>query len=350
MTEASNWFARLAFAASVLALAVIVLGAYVRLSDAGLGCPDWPGCYGRVLAPTAAHELEAAAQSHPGRPIDAAKAWKEMVHRYLAAVLGTMIVVIVAAALKRPRIAGVPRIAAFALVSLLIVQGALGMLTVTWLLKPVIVVAHLLGGLSILALLWWITLRTSIGLNPAPTEGRPDVRFWCAAALFVLILQIALGGWTSSNYAALACTDFPTCQGRWWPEMNWTTGFTLWHGLGINYEFGVLESPARTAVHVAHRLGACLALTVLAALAIVSMSTRSRTVRTCGVLLLVALSIQISLGIANVLLGLPMPTAVAHTGVAAVLLLTVVTLLHLSTPQTPTNSVRSPRAETHATR
>ena len=313
----------------LLALAVIVLGAYVRLSDAGLGCPDWPGCYGHVSVPSYDANIHLKDPHWHARPLEAGKAWREMIHRYLASTLGLGIVLLAGAALNgaRRRAAGVSPVV-FLLVPLVMLQGLLGMWTVTLLLKPLVVSAHLLGGLATLALLWWNLLGVR-GLERLAAIGT-GLHGLARLAIVVLVLQIFLGGWTSANYAALACTDFPTCQGRWWPHTDFHEAYVLWRGLGINYEFGVLDTPARTAIHVGHRLGALLASTVIASTALLAWRSGQVRLRRVASCILAALVLQVSLGITNVLGGLPLPVAVAHNGVAAVLLLTLLTLVHFT--------------------
>ena len=311
-----------------LTFIVIIVGAYTRLTDAGLGCPDWPGCYGRMIISTQADYIAEAQAFWPERPLQTDKAWIEMAHRYIAGLLGLMILAIAVlawAGKPAPRI----RLLAGGLLLLVVFQALLGMWTVTLLLKPFIVALHLLGGMAIIGLLHWLTLE----LRPAPgsTPGRPapagfNLTPWAVAALLVLILQIALGGWTSTNYAALACPDFPACQGKLWPPMDFGEAFVLWRGLGVDYEGGVLDGPARTAIHMSHRIGAAVTAAALLALAIPAL--RANATRPAARALLALLFIQLSLGIANVVLNLPLMVAVAHNGVAALLLLSVVTLLH----------------------
>jgi cytochrome c oxidase assembly protein subunit 15 len=319
--------------ATLLTLCVVVLGAWVRLSDAGLGCPDWPGCYGHLDVPRAEAEVDAANQVWPERPVDTAKAWKEMVHRYVAGALGLLIAVIAVVALRRRR-RGVPVGLPLALVALVIVQALLGMWTVTLLLKPLIVLAHLLGGLTVLALLAWLTLAHAPRL-PAMPHPRWLRRF-AVFALLVLGVQITLGGWTSTNYAALACPDLPTCQGEWWPETDFDSAFVPWHGLGIDYEGGILDGPARTAIHLTHRLGAIVAALVIGALALACMHpARATALRRAGGVLALLLTLQIGLGLANVAWLLPLSVATAHNGGAALLLLALVALLHAFTRASP---------------
>ncbi|HEY5720563.1 MAG TPA: COX15/CtaA family protein, partial [Gammaproteobacteria bacterium] len=235
---------------AALALGVMLLGAYVRLSDAGLGCPDWPGCYGRLAVP-APESLAADDPWLARRPLDPEKAHKEMGHRYLAAGLGLGIVLLAGWAVYRRglRAAALP----LGLVLLVVFQGLLGMWTVTLLVKPAIVSLHLLGGLATTLLLWWLALREGL-FAAAPVSAPPWLRRWAVAALLLVVLQVTLGGWTSSNYAALACTEFPTCAGgQWWPPADFGEAFVVWRGTGVNYEFGVLDPEARVAIHLSHR-------------------------------------------------------------------------------------------------
>ena len=313
-------FRGLLLLALALTLGVIALGAYVRLTDAGLGCPDWPGCYGRLASlPESAEEIAAARAQDPRGAYDAGKAAREMLHRYAAGALGLLVLLLAALGWsgRAPR-----RLRPGLNVLLLLVAGQalLGMWTVTLQLQPLVVVAHLLGGFATLGLLWLLWL-------PAPAaDHRPAVprslRRWAAAALAALLVQIALGGWTSANYAALACPDFPTCQGQWWPEeMDFEEAFVLWRGAGIDYEFGVLDGPARTAVHMAHRAGAAAAALLLLLLAFASWRSDDTRLRRGAAAIVLLLAAQLGLGVGNVLLHLPLPVAVAHNVTAALLLL-----------------------------
>ncbi len=325
----SKLFFRLSLAATVLALFVIVLGAYVRLSDAGLGCPDWPGCYGKLIAPSAAHDIAAANEAYPERPFESPKAWKEMIHRYFASTLGLLILGMAAIAIKRRKEAGQQVKLPLALVFIVCLQGALGMWTVTMLLKPAIVTLHLLGGMLTLALLWWTCLTHRYQAKQTlPASSR--LRWGALIALVVVYCQIALGGWTSTNYVALHCWDLPTCQGQWWPNTNFAEGFTLWKEVGVDYEGGTLSLEAGTAVHLTHRIGALITLVVVSILAFGLIRTGKQTSNTrakyLGIFLLVVLGTQISLGLLNIILVLPIEIAVAHNGGAAVLLLTLVTI------------------------
>lgn len=308
--------------AAVLALVVVILGAYTRLSDAGLGCPDWPGCYGHVGVPASPAALDRANEAFAHRPVEAAKAWKEMVHRYAAGLLGLVVLGLTVSAWRRA--AG--RALATALLVLIAFQAALGMWTVTLLLKPVVVMGHLLGGFSVLSLLWlgYLGARSFV-----PARHRPPARLRRLAlvGIVVLVAQIALGGWTSANYAALACPTFPKCMGEWWPPMDMADGFVMWRGLGVNYEFGVLDSPARVAVHMAHRAWAVVTFLYLAAVGIHALR-QPGPLRAAAAVMLTLLVAQVSLGIANVWLHLPLPVAAAHNAVAALLLLALLTLTH----------------------
>jgi cytochrome c oxidase assembly protein subunit 15 len=310
-----------------LALVVIVFGAYVRLSDAGLGCPDWPGCYGRLTVPDVAEAPHLADPEWHARPLEPGKAWREMLHRYLATALGAGIVLLALAA-ARARAPG--RTLATILVPLVVLQGLLGMWTVTLLLKPLVVCLHLLGGLAILALLWW-NLLACRRPDPPAAHAR-GVRAAATVALGILAFQVFLGGWTSANYAALACTDFPTCQGRWWPAVDFREAFVLWRGLGIDYEFGVLDTPARTAIHVAHRIGAAVTALAIAVVVARAFASGNRRLRPLAWYILAALTLQVGLGIANVRTGLPLPLAVAHNAGAALLLIGLVSVLRSTRP------------------
>lgn len=318
---------RLVLAALSLACIVIVLGAYVRLSDAGLGCPDWPGCYGQLSPHHAAEAISAAQADAPQGPVSMPKAWKEMVHRYLAATLGLMILCIAVLTWRRRR-EGAPLGLAAALVGVVIFQGLLGKWTVTLLLKPAIVSGHLIGGMTTAALLAWLACRLA-GLRRIDV---PPAQAWLARAAFLaLACQVVLGGWVSTNYAALACADLPTCHGQWWPETDFHNAFHLVRELGMTASGDLLSHAALTAIHLSHRVGALVAGALLAALAIALL--RRTATRGLGALLLAALVLQISLGVANVLLSLPLPLAVMHNAGALMLVLVMVRINHAVRPR-----------------
>jgi cytochrome c oxidase assembly protein subunit 15 len=321
---------RLALLSTLLAFCVVLMGAYVRLSDAGLGCPDWPGCYGKLVVPQSGEKLTPPDNAF-AKPLHRGKAWKEMIHRYLAGMLGLCILLLAITAWRNHRDPTQPLCLPNLLLGLVILQAALGMWTVTLLVKPAIVTAHLLGGFTTFVLLLLLMLR----LHPNPVfpnlKIAPSLRPLILLGLMVVIVQITLGGWTSSNYAALGCNDFPRCYpDQWWPAMDFSEAFTLWRGLGINYEFGVLENDARSAIHMTHRIGALLTLLLVGWLALrLILQKRQTGLSRLGGLLLLLLTTQILLGISNVLGHLPLTVAVAHNGGGALLLATLTTLTWL---------------------
>jgi len=315
-------FRKLTIFGIFLALLVIVLGAYVRLSDAGLGCPDWPGCYGSLIVDDTPQGINLAAEHYPERPLEASKAWKEMIHRYFASGLGLVILVLAYLACWGSETK--QRSITLWLVILVVFQGALGMWTVTLLVKPIIVIGHLLGGLATLSLLLLLLLRQSRDRKVVVYKDQSRVRKLAQFGLVVLIAQIALGGWTSTNYAALACPELPTCFGEsWLPDVDYQEGFVLWRGLGVDYEYGVLSQQARAAIHWVHRMGAGVTTLILSLLAFFLFKIKAKKE---SMLLLACLLCQLVLGTLNVLLSLPLSIAVAHNAMAAVLLLSMVYL------------------------
>ncbi len=323
---------RLAWFATALAMVVVVLGAYTRLVDAGLGCPDWPGCYGFLTVPEHPVDVAHAEARFPDHPVEADKGWPEMVHRYFAGSLGLFILALAVIGWRHSSTAGYPVRHTFALLALVILQAAFGMWTVTLKLWPQVVVAHLLGGFATLSLLLLLVLRlrqssgTVAVNNPERLAG---LRRWASIALVVVILQILLGGWTSSNYAALSCTDLPTCHGEWWPEADFAAGFDMTQQIGPNYLGGQLEHPARVAIHITHRLGAVLVtLVLLRLMVLIIFSPYNGLLRAQLALLAGVLVIQLSLGVMNVLASLPLAVAVAHNAGGASLLLVLVAVNH----------------------
>ena len=292
-----------ALAALCLTFVVVVVGAYVRLSDAGLGCPDWPLCYGKPIP----------AEVADGHPVH--KQWKEMGHRYLAGLLGILLLVMGFLAFRRKRAPGL----AAAIVLLVFFQAALGMWTVTLLLKPAIVTAHLLGGMTIFALLAWYNLQQK-GYAPAP-ETRA-LRVPAALALAAVAVQIALGGWVSANYAALACLDLPLCRGQLVPPMDFANAFHVVRELGQTAEGELLTNEALTAIHWTHRVFAVMVLVVTAWAAL----RARRLLPTVSTEVLFLLALQLAIGVANVAFSLPLWLAAAHNAGAALLLLSVVVL------------------------
>jgi len=326
---------RLSLIGMLLCLVVVVLGAWVRLTDAGLGCPDWPGCYGHVT-PTGAERAPGKIDSYaPGWEYDSGKAWREMIHRYAATALGFVIVLITAIAIayRRERPASVPY--TVALLTLVVLQGVLGAFTVWWLVKPLVVVLHLIGGLSTLSMLTWLWLtmrRTTQVVEPAPgstrTAALDGARKAAVVATIIVAFQIMLGGWTSSNYAAVACPDLPKCQEQWWPEgMDWDDAFVLWRGLDINYTGGVLEHPARVAIHFTHRLGAVIAtLAVVLAGWLALRHGTTALVRRAGGWAIAALGVQLLVAVLMILKAFPLSLAAGHNAGAALLIMAMMLL------------------------
>ena len=362
---------RVAWLATALAFCVIVFGAFVRLSDAGLSCPDWPTCYGKAAWPTAetAHKVVDHAATAI-RAVDPTKAWREQLHRHLASILGLLVFgLALATAYRRPKgwqqIVGAAVLTAIAIplqmkgfyaastslvvaaeiillfaafrwdnsdlsrvgaitLAVIIFQAILGMWTVTWLLKPVVVMAHLIGGLTTFALLTWMAWRSTD--RPIHMVQSNRMRMWVIIGIVLLGAQIALGGWTSANYAALACgVDFPKCAGQWMPPHNFSDGFVLWRGVGVDYEGGVLDAASRIAIQLAHRAGAVIAGLYVLILGIALMRTPG--LRGRGAMLAIMIIVQIALGISNVVMGLPLWVAVLHNAGAALLLYMLVSLL-----------------------
>ncbi len=362
----------LSLLAAVFALGLVMFGAFVRLSNAGLSCPDWPTCYGQATWPQHAQAVASADAAFPQRPYEAHKAWREQVHRFFAGTLGVLVLVLALLASWRKRSArlaviggavfaaagvslyirgehqwssllavcaiALPLLAAIGLrrpaawkisvlaLAVIIFQAMLGMWTVTLLLKPVVVMGHLLGGITTFALLAYAALRFA-GIG-APDERIADLRRWLTLGIVLLFCQIALGGWTSANYAALACGygpgSFPQCLGQWAPPTDFRQGFVLWRGIGVNYEGGVLDMAARSAIQIAHRIGA---LVVFCYLGWLSHKVARRGLGAFGIAIAAALVSQVLLGISNVYFGLPLVVATAHNGVAALLLFTLLVTL-----------------------
>jgi fused signal recognition particle receptor len=315
-------FRNLALLISFLAFCVVVAGAFVRLSDAGLACPDWPGCFGQLTMPDS-EVLSDRPDLVRGAAPDLGKARISMSHRYLAGFTGGLIILLWLASwfVKVHRRAAVTL--STVLLASVVLQMLIGMAVVEFRLMPVFVLGHLLAGLLSLCMAFWIFLR----VNPTVdfVEKRTTVGLWAKFSLLVLLLEIILGGWTGANYAGLACPDFPTCMDSWWPPADYFSIFSVFQGTELNYQGGVLSHNARIAINWLHRLGAFLSFVVLGGLALsLSSSRRQRKLRKAGVLLSALLLVQIALGIAMTILGMPIAAAVGHSGVAALLLLTVV--------------------------
>jgi len=315
---------------------LIVFGAFTRLSDSGLGCPDWPGCYGEVSPLGARADIHAAQTAAPGGPVTWSKAWIEMIHRYLAMTVGVLILVMaVFSWLGRQRLPFSPWWPTVTLVWV-IVQGMFGKYTVTLKLYPAVVTLHLLGGLLLLALL--AAQHAALRQQPLALVNTRPLKRAAGVVLALLAVQIALGGWVSTNYAVLACTGFPTCNGQWWPEMDFATGFTLLRGLGG--EDGVLRTvPSQVAIHMAHRLGALVVTVALAGLAWALWARRAQDAAAgrFAVGLGAVLALQVVSGLSNVVLGWPLIAALGHSaGAAALVLLMTLLLARLAAPQAAT--------------
>ena len=313
---------RISLFGCAFAAVVVLLGAYTRLVDAGLGCPDWPGCYGFLTVPDTHEDIRIAEEAYPHAPVEAHKAWPEMVHRYFAGTLGLIIALLAVLAIRARQDKSQPLVLPLLLLGLVVFQAALGMWTVTLGLLPIIVMGHLLGGFITLALLWLLYLKLRDGNRPA---YQSPLRTLSLLGLIIVFLQISLGGWTSANYAAIICTDFPTCQGHWVPPLDFSGAFQISQEGVQSYLGGFMGNDARVTVHWLHRLGALLTTLYLVFLAF--RLVKGGQPRFAGWLLLV-LAAQVSLGISNVVLSLPLAVAVAHNGGAALLLLTMVTLVH----------------------
>lgn len=316
-------FKRLTLFSLFLAWCVVVLGAYVRLTDAGLGCPDWPGCYGSMTVPESETAIANAQQAYPNKPVDVGRAWREMLHRYLAGTLGLVILAMFALSFSLKKEMN----ASFGLVTTLLVlvgmQATLGMLTVTQLLKPIIVTMHLLGGMSTLALITWISHR-HWGYASSSIVAYPASSMCLRVALVILFGQIFLGGWTSTNYAALACTDFPTCHGAWLPAMDFNNGFTLLRELGVLADGTAITLEALTAIQWTHRIGALV--TFLYLIWICRFMFQYWQLKRFAVLLLLFLCLQVILGVGNLVMHLPIVLAVSHNAVAAIMLVILVVI------------------------
>ena len=304
----------LSFFGLCFAFVVIALGAWTRLVDAGLGCPDWPGCYGFVVFPTTEAEIQLAESRYPQFPYEIDKAIPEVVHRYFAAALGFLAILLVYFAFKYQLPKRIKAITSF-LLFFICCQGLFGYLTVSLKLLPIIVTGHLFGGFFTLSLFFYLFLKTTDGIK---NHNIGHLKVIGGVALFALIVQIFLGVWTSTNYASLACADFPTCQGKFIPEMDFYDGFNLAQEVGPNYLFGLLDNEARVAIHYSHRISA-LVLTIIFLILISKLwfSSAAPLASTLGVILVT----QISLGIMNVVYVLPLYIAIAHNLVAALLLL-----------------------------
>lgn len=310
---------RVAAAGVLLALVVVSVGAYTRLADAGLGCPDWPGCYGFLTVPETAGDIAQAETLYPNAPVEVVKAWWEMGHRYIAGSLMLLVFAIWVLAI-RGRNENSPVALTSVVMAMIILQAAFGAWTVTLKLWPQVVTAHLLGGFTTLSLIWLLYLRQ--GGLASLIQKLPSPSWLSNLAFFVVVVQIALGGWVSSNYAALACYDFPSCDGTYSPDMDLAEGFNIFQTIGPNYLGGLITNEARMAIHWVHRLWALVVVAVVTLLALRLL----RIQPLLGGVLFAVLVTQVALGILNVVWVLPLINATAHNTVGALLLLCVVTV------------------------
>ena len=340
-------FRKLTFIALVLTLCVIVLGSYVRLSNAGLGCPDWPGCYGQVIVSGGADFKQQAKMAFPDNPLDLVKAWKEMSHRYVAGALGLLVLIITLISYREKHCRSAMVISSLALLSMVVFQALLGMWAVKMQVMPIIVTGHLILGLMTFWLLYWMYLRDNplvavrhtwvsrkkfwigyLKVDPAVVARKPKQgpRNLAAFAMLVLFVQIVLGGLTSTHYAGLACTDLPQCNGLWWPQVDYQGAVNILEGLLFS-ESGALSYDGKVALHWLHRVGALVTFLVLALVYLAARSSKNaHSVRSGGSVLFLLLLVEISLGIANVRMGLPLWSAVAHNGFAALLMLPLIAI------------------------
>lgn len=316
-----------ALASILLALLVIVLGAYTRLTDAGLGCPDWPGCYGLIGVPMTQESIDVANTAFPERPVEVEKAWNEMIHRYLASGLGLFIVIITGLALFKRQNNQPLKLPVFLLL-MVCFQGALGMWTVTMNLLPAVVMLHLLGGFTVISCLFLLYLRLTPFSIPVGNEHMRSVAPWAVFGIVLLVIQIALGGWTSANYASLACTELPICEDNWTERLNFSGAFSIPEA--ENYEFGVHPYEDRMTMHVMHRFGAIVVTAYILWLAFKLWSkANSHLIRRLAVTMSVVLGVQVALGISNVVYSLPLTVATLHNAVAACLLLVMVMITYI---------------------
>lgn len=307
-----------------LALFVVMLGAYTRLTDAGLGCPDWPGCYGKIVLTEEAAQLPQTQQIFPNTPIETTKAWTEMAHRYAAGSLGFLIFCIAVMFYKAKSFSSkIP----YFLIGLVFFQAALGMWTVTLKLLPIVVMGHLLGGMLIFGGLTYFRWQ----LTGIRIQEKLNSNLWIKIAVLIVFFQIALGGWVSANYAGISCIGFPLCNGQWLPPLDWDNAFRIFSSLKLNYQGGILDHSARVTIQMIHRIGAIITMTYLVvSCGFIIHRMLDQRIKMMAWLILLAVSIQFSLGIINVLYLLPLPIAVAHNGVAALLFAFVLSLHYLT--------------------
>jgi cytochrome c oxidase assembly protein subunit 15 len=315
------------FVTMFLAIFVLMLGAYTRLTDAGLGCPDWPGCYGKLVLPSGKDAISDAQKAYPQIPIESSKAWTEMAHRYAAGTLLLLLFFIIFKSLGRGHLEfKIPRFLPLALLGLLVFQGLLGMWTVTFKLLPIVVASHLLGGISIFSCVVFFCWQLSgiRGFN------LPRYKNWLNIGVIIVLMQIASGGLVSANYAGIACIGFPKCNGMWLPDLEFSRAFNLFPGIGENYQGGTLDSISRMTLQFIHRLGAILTLSYILFISFwILKSEKVHFIRKFAILTILMVTLQFCLGIINVVFLLPLWAAVLHNGCAAILLAMLVSMRYL---------------------
>jgi cytochrome c oxidase assembly protein subunit 15 len=337
-TSKSQRFFRLALFSALFSALLLLVSAWGRVYEAGLGCPDWPGCYGRLFAPLTAQELNEARAYFPRQPAEEEKLLKETLYRYFSGALGLFIIRLTVLGWQLKKHVRRQQVLIPALVFVLVfAQVILSILTARLQHKPLVSMLHFSIGLSILGLLWWVVLREQRFWRPvtaAPTALLRRLRPRALAGLLLVIVQLALGGWMSVNYAALACPDFPVCQGSFWPPLDFFDGFALWRDIGLQYEGVLLNLEAATAIHMAHRVGALVTFMYVGWLALhtIRVGAGSHLCR-YGMLVLLLLLSQVALGIASVVAHLPVVLVVAHHAVAALLMLSLITFNHALRPR-----------------
>ena len=333
ISGAPGWIFRLTLLALAVVCCVIVLGSWTRLVDAGLGCPDWPGCYGNLVVPQTATEIQLAQALYPGSPVEVEKGWMEMIHRYFATALGFLILLVALGSWVYRRRLYYPFKHTQLLLAVVLLQGAFGAWTVTWKLWPQVVTAHLFGGFITASLVTILLIRLArMGRLVRPLrirQTRGSLRIWALVGLLLTIEQIFLGGWMSSNYAAMACSDLPACNGQWWPAMNFAEGFNLSQTLGPNYLGGLMDGEARKAIHMMHRLMAVLLGIYVLLLARKLWQQPDIRLHIVAGVLVGLFSIQFGLGLANVYWHLPLPVAVAHNFGGACLFVNMMVLNYI---------------------
>jgi len=331
---APKWSLFLTYIGLAIVTCVIVLGSWTRLADAGLGCPDWPGCYGSLVVPQTAQEIAVAEALYPHAPVEAHKGWLEMIHRYFASILGFVILVLAVASWSQRKRLNYPFGLTQGLLAMVILQGAFGAWTVTWKLWPQVVTSHLLGGFITASLLMMLLIKLRrVGRHVKPLSlsniSHSRLQIWALLALVFVIAQVFLGGWMSSNYAALACSTLPDCNGSWWPEMNFSEGFNLSQTLGPSYLGGLMHTEARQAIHVLHRYGAIILGVFLVLMSYRLIAQDDQRLRMFGLGFLALFFVQFCLGLANIYYFLPLAVAVAHNFGGACLFVLTLSLNYL---------------------